>query len=109
VERNRVLALFRTFPWALIVASPAFTVGRLALQAWGALTGRGAAARLANQTSLLHLIGVTLRAYASAVLALPHILGERWRHRRGRRITAREFMSLMSEHRLSARDAAFKD
>ncbi len=109
VERNRVLALFRTFPWALVAASPAFTAARLALQAWGALTGRGASGRLAAQTSLLHLIGLTLRAYGSAFAALPHILGERWRHRRGRRIGTREFVRLMAEHRLGAREAAFKD
>jgi len=108
VERNRVLVLFRTFPWALIAISPAFTALRLALQTWGALTGRGASAQLAAQTSLFHLIGVTLRAYGSALAALPHVLGERWRHRQRRRIGAREFLGLLVEHRLRARDAAFR-
>ena len=109
VERNRVLVLFRTFPLALIAISPAFTALRLALQAWGALTGRGASGRLAAQTSLFHLIGVTLRAYGSALATLPHVLGERWRHRFQRRIGTREFLGLMAEHRLRARDAALKD
>ena len=108
VERNRVLVLFRTFPVSLIVVSPAFTALRLALQAWGALTGRGASGRLAAETSLFHLIGLTIRAYGSALAALPHVLGERWRQRVRRRIGTREFLGLMAEHRLRARDAAFK-
>lgn len=109
VERNRVLALFRTFPPLLIALSPAFTAGRLALQAWAALTGRGASARLAAQTSVFHLIGLTLKAYGSAFLALPHILGERWSHRLQHRIGTREFLKLITEHRLHAAEAAFKD
>ncbi len=108
VERNRVLVLFRTFPLALIAISPAFTAWRLALQTWGALTGRGASSQLAAQTSLYHLIGVTLRAYGSALAALPRVLGERWRHRLRRRIGTREFLGLMAKHRLRARDAAFR-
>lgn len=109
VERNRVLVLCRTFPVALIVVSPAFTAGRLTLQAWAALTGRGASARLAAQAGVFHLVGVTLRAYGSALAALPRILGERWRNRHRRRMSTREFLALMAEHRLRARDAAFRD
>ena len=59
--------------------SPLYTAVRLALAAWGALTGRGAAGRLAAETSMLHLVGVTLQAYASALVALPATLRERWR------------------------------
>lgn len=108
VERNRVLVLFRTFPLVLIFLSPAFTVLRLALQTWGALTGRGAASKLAAQTSFGHLVGVTLRAYWSALVALPQVLKERWRRRLQERIGTRAFLRLMAEHRLRARDAAFQ-
>jgi hypothetical protein len=109
VERNRVLVLFRVFPLSLVAVSPLFTAARLALQAWGALTGRGAAARLAAETSMLRLVGVTLQAYASALVALPPTLRERWRKRSTRRIGTREFLRLLAEHRLSAREAALKD
>jgi GT2 family glycosyltransferase len=109
VERNRVLVLFRTFPFVLVAVSPAFTVARLALQGWGALTGRGASGRLAAQTSLFHLIGLTLRAYASALTALPHTLRERWRHRLRRRIGIKEFARMMAEHRLGVWEAALKE
>jgi GT2 family glycosyltransferase len=109
VERNRVLVLLRVFPLSLVVASPLFTVTRLALQGWGALTGRGASGRLAAQSSILHLVGVTLHAYASALVALPATLRDRWRQRQRRRIGTREFLKLMAEHRLRAREAALKE
>jgi GT2 family glycosyltransferase len=109
VERNRVLVLVRLFPLRLIVLSPIYTIVRLALQGWGALTGRGAAARLAADTTLLHLVGVTLRAYASALRALPHVLGERWRQRKKRRLSTREFVALLREFRLTAVEAGLKD
>jgi len=109
VERNRVLVLLRVFPVSLVVASPLFTATRLALQGWGALTGRGASGRLAAQSSILHLVGVTLQAYASALVALPGTLRDRWRQRPRRRIGTREFLNLMAEHRLRAREAAFKE
>ena len=109
VERNRVLVLFRLFPVSLIAVSPAYTAARLALQAWGALTGRGAAGRLAASTSKVQLAAIVLRAYASALRALPGILRERWRQRSRRRLRTSEFLRLLDEFRLRAREAALKD
>jgi GT2 family glycosyltransferase len=109
VERNRVLVLFRLFPVSLILVSPAYTAVRLALQAWGALTGRGAAGRLAANTSMIQLAVIALRAYASALRALPSILRERGRQRSRRRLRTPEFRRLLHEFRLGARDAALKE
>jgi GT2 family glycosyltransferase len=109
VERNRVLVLFKLFPARLIWVSPAYTAARLGLQAWGVLTGRGAAARLAERRSLPHLAAVTLRAYASALRALPGTLRERRRARPLRRLSTAAFRALLDEFRLTAREAAFKD
>jgi GT2 family glycosyltransferase len=109
VERNRVLVLLKLFPASLVVASPAYTAARLALQAWGVATGRGAAARLAERRSLPHLAGLTLRAYASALRALPAALRERRRLRPLRRLSTPGFRALLDEFRLTAREAALKD
>jgi hypothetical protein len=109
VERNRVLVLFRLFPVSLILVSPAYTAVRLALQAWGALTGRGAAGRLAASTPLVTLAAIALRAYASALRALPRILRQRWRERGRRRLRTAEFRRLLDEFRLRAHEAALKD
>jgi GT2 family glycosyltransferase len=109
VERNRVLVLLKLFPFRLVAVSPLYSAARLALQAWGALLGRGAAGRLAGDRGGLHLVGVTLGAYLSALWALPAVLRERWRARRIRRLGAREFMALLREFRLSAREVALKE
>jgi GT2 family glycosyltransferase len=109
VERNRVLVLLKLFPLSMILVSPAYTAARLALQAWGALTGRGAAGRLARDQSVLHLVLVALRAYASAAAQSPHVLRERWRHRHRRRLTTAELRRLLAEFRLTAREVALKD
>ena len=109
VERNRVLVLWRLFPLSLIAVSPAYTAVRFALQAWGALTGRGAAGRLAARTPMIRLVSIALRAHASAMRALPHIVRERWRQRRRRRLSASEFRRLLGEFRLRAADVALKE
>lgn len=109
VERNRVLVLFRLFPVSLILVSPAYTAVRLALQAWGALTGRGAAGRLSASTPMTSLALIALRAYASALRALPHILRERWRQRSRHRLRTPEFRKLLDEFRLRAGEVALKD
>jgi GT2 family glycosyltransferase len=109
VERNRLLLLFRVFPFSMILVSPLHTALRFALQAWGALTGRGAAGQLARERSVLHLAWVVARAYASAARALPHVLRARWQDRRLRRLSAAEFRRLLRAFRLSAREVALKD
>jgi GT2 family glycosyltransferase len=107
VERNRLWLLLKLFPAPLILASPWHTAVRFALQAWGALAGRGAAGRLAQERSLLHLALVTLRAWLSAACGVPRVL----RQRRSvlRRIDVRAFCRLLAEHRLGAREVALKD
>jgi GT2 family glycosyltransferase len=109
VERNRVLVLVRLFPVVAILLSPAYTAGRFVLQAWSAVSGRGAAGRLAREAGVLHLAAVVLRAYASAAREVPALLADRWRQRGKRRVSTGDFYRLLREFRLSARDAALKD
>jgi GT2 family glycosyltransferase len=107
VERNRVIVLVKHFPWSWIARSPFYTALRLGLQAWGALSGRGAAGRFAEKGSVFHLAAVTFQAYASALRALPGIL--RARRHLPRRLSSAEFDRLLAEFRLTARDVALKD
>jgi GT2 family glycosyltransferase len=109
VERNRVWVLMKLFPMALIVASPVYTAVRLGWQAWGALIGRGAAARLAREASPWRLASVTLRAWASAAGGLPRVWRERRRLHSRRRMSTLEFVRLLREFRLGAREVALRD
>jgi hypothetical protein len=109
VERNRVLVLLKLFPLSLIAVSPLHTAVRLALAAWGAISGRGAAGRLARETTPLHMGAIVLRAWVSALRALPHVARERWRSRALRRLSSGGFRRLLHEFRLTAREAALRD
>jgi hypothetical protein len=93
----------------MILASPFHTARRFALQAWGALSGRGAAGQLARERSVFHLAWLVVRAYASALRALPPVLRDRWRDRHLRRLSSAGFRRLLGEFRLSAREVALKD
>lgn len=109
VERNRVWVLMKLFPLRLILASPAYTAARLCWQAWGALIGRGAAARLAREVSPWRLVTVTLRAWASAAAGLPRVCRDRRALRARRRLSTREFFRLLRQFRLGVRDVALKE
>jgi GT2 family glycosyltransferase len=107
VERNRVWVLLKIFPWPLVMLSPFFTALRLGVQAFGVVVRRGAAHHLARDSSMLHLVAVTLRAYASALRGVPAVL--RARRRMPRRLSGRETTHLLREHRLSVREVALQD
>jgi GT2 family glycosyltransferase len=109
VERNRVAVLLRHFPLSLVLLSPLFTALRLLLHGWGALRGRGAAGRLAGERSALHLVGVTLLAWASALRLAPRMLATRWRGRSKRRLSTRDFLRLLDRYLIGARELALKD
>jgi len=109
VERNRIWIVLRLFPPGFIVASLAHTAVRLLYHAAAALTGQGAAGRLAQQGSAFGLLAVTLRAWASALWGVPRQLRARRRLNVSRRLKTAEFRSLLCEFRLSAREVAFKE
>jgi GT2 family glycosyltransferase len=67
VERNRCFVLLKCFPLSAILISLPYTLARYGLQAWGAATGRGAAARLAERASPLAVLALLLRAGGAAI------------------------------------------
>lgn len=109
VERNRLLVLLKLFPLSMVLLSPLHTAARLALSAWGAASGRGAAGRLARETTPFHLVAIVLRAWVSALRAAPHVLRQRRHDRALRRLDRAGFRHLLDEYRLGAREAALRD
>jgi len=109
VERNRVWVLLRSFPARLVAASPAWTVLRVGLQLWGALRGRGAAGRLAQETSKGRVIVIALRAWAAALRGAPRLLRARRSDRGLRQMDDAAFRRLLREFRIPARELALKD
>jgi GT2 family glycosyltransferase len=109
VERNRAWIAIKYFPLRYLLASPGWTLARFALQAWGAVTGKGAAGRFAADQSKPALLAVLVRAYASAAAGLPLMLRERRLMGRIRRTGAADFGRWFREFGMSAREIALKD
>jgi GT2 family glycosyltransferase len=109
VERNRFWVLLKNFPALEIAISPFTTGWRYAMHLRAALQGRGAAGKMAGQTSVWMLFATTLRAEIAAIAGAPRILRERRRLAKRRRISNAEFRALVSRFRLGAAEAAMKE
>lgn len=109
VERNRIFNLVKHTPLPLVALSPLFTLYRYGLQAFAALTGRGASGGFVRDYSHRELLGILARSYVGALRALPGVWRKRREIWRRRRISRREIYALFVRYRLRARDLAFKD
>ena len=109
VERNRLWVALKCLPAPLLLLSPVFTALRLAAQAWGALTGRGAAGRFTSNHSPLALIGVLLRAWAAALAGLPAALRTRRAVQASRRVPAWEPFTWLRRWGMSVGEIALKE
>ncbi len=107
VERNRLWVAAKTFPAARLLASPLYTLGRYALQAWGALTGTGAAGRFARETSRARLLRTLLRAQFDGLRGLPRAL--RARRAVSVRVPRAEIDRWFREFGIGARELALKE
>jgi GT2 family glycosyltransferase len=109
VERNRIWVVVKCFPPSLVAASVAYTLARYALQLYAAVTGRGAAGRLAEKEPPWAVAGILLRAWWAALARLPEML----RRRRGiwppRKLSRREVARLLRAHRVGLAELALKD
>ncbi|MBI2821321.1 MAG: glycosyltransferase family 2 protein [Acidobacteria bacterium] len=109
VERNRLWLAVKSFPLLLLLASPVFTFNRLLWNLLFALRKRGAAGNFVRGHSLWLLGKTILLAYIDGVCHLAPIWKDRQHVRRTRRLSDREFLSLMRRFGISARDLAARD
>lgn len=109
VERNRVWVAVKTLPFPMLIASPFYTLARFALQAYGALAGKGAAGRFTSEYSAISLLGVLIKAYWAAVTGLSHPLKERRRILGRKKVSGAEIRRWFREHGMSVREIALKD
>lgn len=109
VERNRCWVVLKCFPVTAILASLPYTVARYALQAWGAVTRRGAAARFTERTSPAAVASLLVKAWTAALSRAPVMLARRWRQRALRRMSGRDWRHTVRRHRLGVRELALKD
>ncbi len=109
VERNRIWVLLKYYPMEMILISPFGTMVRLLVHLYAALTGRGASGRFIEGNSVLAVMAILLKAWYSALWAIPRILRQRRAFSKLRRINRREFYRLLFTFRISACEMALKE
>lgn len=109
VERNHLWVLLKNMPPGFILISPFYTLWRYVVQIYGLFSGKGSAARFAENNGLVQIIAVIITAYCEASLKLPLMLRKRkdvWGRRHAGQKTYRE---LLMRHRISARELMLRD
>ncbi|MDP8234934.1 MAG: glycosyltransferase family 2 protein [Candidatus Erginobacter occultus] len=109
VERNRIWLTVKCFPPGALLAAPFFAAGRILLQAYGALAGKGAAGAFAREYSPFSLPVILFRAHLSALKGLPRMWRKRREIRREKKVSNREFYRWLKRFRLTARELALKE
>lgn len=109
VERNRIWVLIKYYPVELILASSAATLARLLVHVFGALTGRGASGKFAQQYSALGAGKILLKAWGAAIVGLPSMLRQRSAFAPLKRIGRRELYRLLCKYRISVFEIALKE
>jgi len=109
VERNRLWIVIKYFPLHMIITSFYHTFVRYLYQAYGIARGRGAGSKLARSESVFSGICLLVRAYLSAIKGSGKMLRRRRSFSRIRRITNREFRTLLRRYQLDVREIALKD
>lgn len=108
VERNRIWVVWKYFPPERILLSIFYSLIRYTLQAYGAISGKGAAGKFANRYSIFKLMLVVVKAYFSALKGLPRVIIERRRMKRLWRVPKSEIDRWFREYRMSAIEIALK-
>jgi GT2 family glycosyltransferase len=109
VERNRIWVLFKYFPPELILLSPIFTLVRLFVHLFGAITGKGASGKFTEQHSIYKAMTILFKAWWAAILGFHRIFAQRHAISRLRRISRLDFYRLLCMFRLSVREVALKN
>jgi GT2 family glycosyltransferase len=109
IERNRIWVLVKCFPAGRIAVSPGYTALRLYHHLAASLSGRGAAGRLREKSSLLSLVIIYLKANVDAFMGLGKMLAKRREINRMRKVSAGEFSGWLSRFGISAAEIAGKE
>lgn len=109
VERNRIWVVLKCFPIRMILVSPFYTLLRYIIQAYGALTGKGASGRLMQSTSVFKTLGILMKAYVTALGRFSKIMAKRREVMRTKKFSNRELAGRFSRFGISVREVSLKE
>jgi GT2 family glycosyltransferase len=109
VERNHVWVVLKNFPLPVLALTPFFTFYRFILHIIAVFFKKGATSKLFTEVSSTEFIKVVLKAYFDAVKRLPEFIKKRRFIQTNKKISTKEFISLLIKYNLSLRELVFKE
>jgi GT2 family glycosyltransferase len=109
VERNRIWIVWKYFPMKRLLASPFYSFIRYCYQAYGALTGKGAAGQFAKEYSGWGLFSNVIKAYLHALKGARRVFRERKRMMRLKKVPDAEIDRWFRAYRMPLHEIALKD
>ncbi len=104
VERNRLFLLVKNFPLKKVLISPYYTFIRYAYNFYGLLKNRGSAGEFKRENGSFKLFFALLKAYVSFLKNLPHILSERRKIQKSRKLSTREICKILEKYRIDVKE-----
>lgn len=109
VERNRIWVGIKNFPLSLLIFGQFYTLWRYILQAYGAISGKGAAGRFTSDFSKMKLVKVLIKVYLSIWKQVPLMIRKRRAIQKKKRISNREVYRLIRQFGISAKEIALRE
>jgi GT2 family glycosyltransferase len=109
VERNRIWIVWKYFPAKYLVLSPFYNLFRYLYQAYGALTGKGAAGKFTSKYSGWGLVTNVLKAHLAAFKDWSRVWRERERMLKLKQVSNSEIDRWFRDYRISVREISLKD
>lgn len=109
VERNRFWITIKYFPFPLLFLSLFFTSLRFVIQAYGALTHRGAAGRFTEIYSPMKLIFILFKAYGSGIRFLPRMWKKRGELKLFKKVPYIEIFSWFKRFGMGVREISLRN
>lgn len=106
VERNRLCAAIKNFPFGVLAEAPFAAAARYMWHLVSMVEGKGKAAEFRDASHPAWLPFVVLRAHASALIRLPRLLRERRKILSSRKLSSKEFKDLLNRHAITVRKVA---
>ncbi|HEY3742786.1 MAG TPA: glycosyltransferase family 2 protein, partial [Bryobacteraceae bacterium] len=104
IERNRILLVFKHFPWRLLWLNGALYLARLTAGALAAAKGKGEAGKFPGLKGKLRLGWGLLTGALSAIPLIPRMLRKRWQFRKQRRLSGSQICRLLWKFRISLKE-----
>lgn len=104
IERNRILLVFKHFPWSLIWRNGWFYLGRMLAGATAAARGKGEAGKVPGLLPKLRLLLALLTGGLKSLPLIPSMLRKRRQFQPLRKLNNRQLMDLLRRYQIPLKE-----